>query len=72
MALFPIKVDLRSGKKGKTFEEIFSLLPQTPSSFFKPFCGIPIFAAQKSKCHHNVIIVEGFTNLSGEQSYFLL
>ena len=55
-ALFPIKVDLRSGKKGKNFEEIFSLLPRTPSSFLKPFCGIPIFAVQKSKCHLGVTI----------------
>jgi len=23
---------------------------------FKPFCGIPIFALQKSKCHHKVKI----------------
>ena len=35
--------------------------------FSKPFCGIPIFASQKSKCHHNVLIAEGFTNPYGEQ-----
>jgi hypothetical protein len=35
-------------KREKTFKESSFPLPQTPSPFFKPFCGIHIFDKSKT------------------------
>ena len=41
------------GRRKKLLRKVFSASP-SPITFFKPFCGIPIFAEQKSKCHIKV------------------
>ena len=59
-----IKVDSFLRKREETFKESFFPLPQTPSPFFKPFCGIHVFEIKNT----NAIIKNEYFGICSENN----